>query len=236
MSDRWSKHSLADEHAVLRREVDQRSQGVLAALTNRCRWPDAEIDGLLRYLRYEVLDQAVNEGRLLYPLAPGGFADERIRQLTEDHVHLRDIADALAVAARADPRHRHAQRLTATLEDLQRLLERHLDNEQKVLGEVAQSGIDPLRRPFRSHEWFPVTEGPVIDLDQLAREFAPAAAIDRLTRMRPGDHLEVRSGDPLTALHKLFTRRRLSSGYGWAYLEEGPQRWRATITRRRSSQ
>jgi uncharacterized protein (DUF2249 family) len=231
MSDPSSRHTLADEHAELLAEVEARGQQALAALAEE-RWPDAEIQGLVGYLRYEVLDQAVNEERLLYPLTTAGYGDERIRQLVEDHSRLRDATDALAIAVAADVSHRDAERLAAALEDLRRNLERHLVNEQEVLSTATDSGIDPLRRPFRSHEWFSLTEGSVLDLDRLPREFALDAAIERLIRMRPGERLEVRSGSPLEPLEQLFERRRMPGAYGWVYIHEGPERWGATITRR----
>jgi uncharacterized protein (DUF2249 family) len=178
----------------------------------------------------------VNEERLLYPLKAAGLADERIRQLVEDHAQLRDATDALAIAGAADVPHRDAERLVAALEDLRVKLEQHLIDEQDVLSTATDSGIDPLRRPFRSHEWFSLTEGSIVDLDRLPREFALDAAIERLIRMRPGERLEVRSGNPLDPLEHLFERRGMPGEYGWAYLDEGPERWRATITRRPSAE
>lgn len=234
MSRPRPRRTLADEHADLLREVDARREQVLAALSDG-RWPDVEIGGLVGYLRYELLDQATHEERLLYPLTAAGFTDERVRRLTEEHVRLRDAADALAATVAVDRGHRDGQRLAGTLAELHRLLERHLDHEQEVLSAATESGIEELRRPFRSHDWFSLTEGPVVDLDRLPREFAATATLDRLLRMRPGERLELVSGGRLQPLYERLASRDLSADYGWAYLEEGPERWRAAITRRASS-
>lgn len=229
MTNPASLHRLADEHAVLQQEVEKREERVLDALAAG-RWPAQEVRGLLDYLRYELLDQAVNEERLLYPLAPDGFADPRIHQLVEDHVALRDLADRLATLAAAgtgDP-----GQLTGTIGELKERLGRHLDNEQQVLQPVADTGVEAVRQPFRSHEWFRLTEGPVIDMDQLPRAFAHNAVLDRLARMRPGEHLEIASGQRMKTVQDLLARRGMTGGYGWVYLEEGPQRWRAEVSRR----
>lgn len=98
-------------------------------------------------------------------------------------------------------------------------------------GPLAEFGPARVRQPHRSHEWFPLTEGSPIRLDRLPREFATDALIDRLTRMRPGETVEVRSARPLDAAEEAFGRRGMGHDYGWAYLEEGPSRWWAAITR-----
>lgn len=229
MTDLSSLHRLADEHAALQREVENRERQVLDALAAG-RWPTQEVRGLLDYLRYEVLDQAVNEERLLYPLAPDGFADPRIHRLVEEHVVLRDLADRLAALASAGAG--DAGQLTATIGDLKGQLRRHLDNEQQVLQPVSDTGVEAVRQPFRSHEWFRLTEGPVIDVDQLPRAFAHNAVLDRLARMRPGERLELGSAQRMKVVQDLMSRRGMSETYGWAYLEEGPQRWRAEVVRR----
>ena len=231
MSDRAPMHRLADEHALLQQEVERRQQRVLDVLADG-RWPAEEVRGLLDYLRYEVLDQAVNEERLLYPLTEEGFADPRIQHLVDDHVQLRDIADRLAGLVAGGSGEQDTGRLTATLHELRERLDRHLRNEQHVLQPVAETGVEPIRQPFRSHEWYALTEGPVVDLDRLPRAFGHSAVLDRLARLRPGERLEISSGARLRTLQELVSRRGMTDVYGWAYLEEGPQRWRAEVTRR----
>ena len=239
MSNPAPMHRLTDEHNLLQREVQRRQQRVLDVLAEG-RWPAEEVRGLLDYLRYEVLDQAVNEERLLYPLTAAGFADPRIQQLVDDHVGLRDMADRLAGLVAGGPGGRDTGDLAtgdlaALLEELRERLDRHLRNEQQVLQPVAETGVEPIRQPYRSHEWYALTEGPVVDLDRLPRAFGHSAVLDRLARMRPGERLEIGSGAPLRTLQELVSRRGMADVYGWAYLEEGPRHWRAEVTRRAGS-
>lgn len=233
MSASAHRRTLAEEHAELLREVDGRRQRVLAAL-DAGQWPQAEIEGLLGYLRYELLDQAVHEERLLYPLTDAGFEDERVRALTADHARLRDCADAVAEALAGRPE-RDPDRLAATLAELHERLDRHLRHEQAVLAAATESGVEELRRPYRSHDWFTLTEGTDVDVDRLPREFAVAAVMDRLTRLRRGERVELTSSETLGPLEELIVRRDMAADYGWVYLAEGPDRWRAAITRRSSS-
>src|SRR4051794_36459169 len=93
------RHGLADEHGVLLEEVRHRNHDVLSTL-DEGRWPDREVEALVDYLRYEVLDQAVTEERLLFPLAGHGLADAGVHRLVTDHARLRDLTDRLADARR----------------------------------------------------------------------------------------------------------------------------------------
>ena len=58
-----------------------------------------------------------------------------------------------------------------------------------------------------------------------------AAAVDRLLRLRRGEQVELRSGrDPCPVWREMD---ELGPGrYGFAYLQEGPDRWRMQVTRR----
>jgi uncharacterized protein (DUF2249 family) len=183
------------------------------------------------YLRYEVLDQATNEESLLFPRASAGFADGRLHVLAQDHAHLRDLTDHLAAAATADGSDDEPATLVELLDDLEESLERHMRTEQAVLATATTDGVESLRHPFRCHRWFPVTEGTELDLDVLPREFAHRAALERFSRMRPGQRLIVRSSSEVESLWNLLTCHRPGE-FGWAYLEEGPQQWRVEVTRR----
>jgi uncharacterized protein (DUF2249 family) len=226
----WARHPLADEHAVLLDEVRFRERAVRGAL-GAGRWPAGELDALVAYLRYEVLDQAVTEERLLFPQARNGVADSRIHGLTDDHVRIRDLTGQLAGAADADGSDREPGVLVGLLDDLEELLEHHMHTEQAVLSAATSDGVEALRQPFRCHRWFPLTEGPELDLDVLPWAFAHQAALERLSRLRPGESVRVRSGSELQSLWSTLAWRQPGE-FGWAYLEEGPERWRAEITRR----
>lgn len=219
-------HGLADEHAVLQQELERRGQLLLQVL-DAGEWPAEEIQRLLDYLRYEVLDQAVHEERLLYPLTEEGLTGPRIHQLVDDHARLRELANRLAAASACDEK--DTERLRATVRELCERLDRHVRREQGVLSDT---GIESVRQPFHSHEWFVLTEGSTLDMDRLPDDWRQSAVLDRLSRMRSGESLELISGRPLQPVHALLVRRGMSAGYGWVYVEEGPRRWRAEVTRR----
>jgi uncharacterized protein (DUF2249 family) len=101
-----------------------------------------------------------------------------------------------------------------------------------ALGPVTDACIDDLRRPHRSHDWFVLTEGSVIDVDLMPTGDAVPAVLDRLTRLRPEEKVEVCSSRHLGCLRAAFDRRRMCVDYGWVYLEEGPVRWRVEIDKR----
>jgi uncharacterized protein (DUF2249 family) len=229
--DHWmGHHPLADEHAVLLQEVRRRERAVRAAL-GAGGWPDREIEALVAYLRYEVLDQAANEERLLFPLTSEGLAGNRMHGLVEDHVQLRDLTDHLVAAGTADDAHRDPGALVDLLDDVEELLDRHMRAEQALLAPTTTDGVESYRQPFRCHLWFPLTEKSELDLDVLPPEFAHRAALERFSRLRPGERLRVRSGRDLESLWNVLAAGRPGE-FGWAYLQEGPDQWRVEVTRR----
>lgn len=222
---------LADEHSFLLREVDARAQRILDVLA-RGSWPDADVEMLLAYLRYVVLDQAAHEEGLLYPLARNGSADQRLQRLSEDHVHLRDLTHDLADAVAAERGPRDPERLAELLVELSTALEEHVRAEEEVLTPSTPLGVEALRSPLHSTGWFLLTEGDVVDYDRLPPAFAGWATVERLMRMRAGERVEVHSTRSLEPLRVLLRRRGESADFGWSYLEEGPHTWRAEISRR----
>jgi uncharacterized protein (DUF2249 family) len=181
------------------------------------------------YLRYEVLDQAVAEERLLFPTARQGSAAGPVHRLAVDHMHIRDVIDRLAALATNDEHENEPPILVDLLDGLDELLVTHMATEEAVL--AGGTGVESLRRPFRCHLWFPVTEGPELDLDDLPQEYAHRAALERLSRLRPGESVLVSSSDELQGLWILLSRG-WPDEFGWTYLDEGPTLWRAEITRR----
>ena len=224
------RHRLADEHAVLLQEVRARGRAVRGAF-GAGGWPDRQIGALVAYLRYEVLDQAAHEERLLFPLASEAATDDRMHVLVDEHVQLRDLTDRLAAAGSVDAAHRDAGALVDLLHEVEVLLDRHMRAEQTLLAATTTDGVESRRRPFRCHLWFPLTEGPEIDLDVLPPEFAHRAALERFSRLRPGESLRVRSDRELESLWNVLAGGRPGE-FGWAYLQEGPDQWQVEVTRR----
>jgi hemerythrin-like domain-containing protein len=227
MSVHASGPTLADEHTVLRQAVAVRRRQVLDAFGTG-RWPGVEIARLVDCLRGELLDQVGIEERSLFPRTPAGLYPERVRRLVDDHVRLRDLTVALAATVEPSAADRDPAAVVGLLDDLTETLDRHVRDEEEVLSPVTDTPIAGLR----SHEWFPVTEGPLVEVDRLPRGVAVDAVIARLLHMRPGDVVEISSGACLGDLEESFRRRGMATEYGWAYDEEGPDRWRVRITRR----
>jgi uncharacterized protein (DUF2249 family) len=217
----------AGEHAVLLHEVRKRDQAIRAVLVAG-RWPAREPEALVDYLRYEVLDQAVSTQRLLFPSREGFLADARIHRLVDDHVRLRNVTEQLTTAEGARP---EPGALVETLDTLVAFLDRHMREEGAALSATSAAGVESLRQPFRCHLWFPMTEGFLLDLDVLPHEFAQRAVVERFLRLRPGEQIVVRSRRELGGLWSALTSR-LPGEIGWVYLEEGPERWQAEVTRR----
>ena len=222
------RRPLTEEHAILLHELRPRHRAVRAGL-DAGRWPRDEVAALVSYLRYEVLDQAVTEERVLFRLARRDDVDGRLDGLTLDHERIRDMTARLAGFATVEEPPGGSEALVDLLDGLEELVELHMRTEESVLS--ALPGVESLRQPFRCHVWFSVTEGPDIDLDELPREFVRTATLERLSRMQPGESLQVRCSHDLQGVWSA-----LSCGhpreFGWDYLEEGPTRWRASITRR----
>jgi uncharacterized protein (DUF2249 family) len=215
--------SLAEEHALLRKQVAVRAGDVLTAIDGG-RWPAQELRALVGYLRAEVLRQAADQEWLFPAHQPG----EDFARLVRDHVRLRAATEVLEQAASGEGTSSLAQ-LAAATRDLLAQLEHHLAAEEQVLT-AGRPGTPPGVSPAgRRHEWYPLTEGPVVDLDVLPSGQAAGAAVDRLLRLRPREQVELRSSrDPWPIwqqMNDLYPDR-----YGFVYLQEGPERWRVQVT------
>lgn len=220
--------TLTDEHALLLGQVSARAADLLTAAAED-RWPRQELQSLLGYLRAEVLRQVVDEERLLFPPhpTPPGFA-----RLRRDHVRLRHCTETLAEAAGGEPGWTPAQLTRITL-DLLTQLERHLAAEEALLA-TARAPRPVLATAVltgRPHEWYPLTEGPVIELDALPASQVIDAAVDRLLRLCRGERVELHSSRDLNWVWRRMDRLA-PAGYGFVYLHEGPRRWAMQVTRR----
>jgi uncharacterized protein (DUF2249 family) len=219
--------TLADEHALLLGQVAARA-GKLLAVVSRGGWPGAELAALAGYAQAEVLRHASDEERLLFPAG----RSEAATRLARDHARLRAGTELLARAASGEQLLSPCE-LTAATRDLVAQLERHMHAEEKTLAAQRAPDSVPATVALGSHphRWYPLTEGPVIDLDALPPGQAVAAAVDRLLRARRGEHVELRSGTDISPVWREMDH--LSPGrYEFAVLQEGPDRWRMQVTRR----
>ena len=134
--------SLADEHGLLLRQVAARAEELLR-VTGNGGWPGPELEALLTYLRVEVLRQAHDEERLLFPASTWSPALER---LGRDHTVLHLLTETLAAAGHSRSQGVPAE-LAATTRELVAHLERHLGDEEAVLAREDGYGETPRSVP-----------------------------------------------------------------------------------------
>jgi uncharacterized protein (DUF2249 family) len=84
----------------------------------------------------------------------------------------------------------------------------------------------------RGEHWYLLTEGPLIDLDQLRPDQAEDAVLNRLTHLRAGEHVELHGhGDPRRLWRRL--QRRAPGAYSWSERRDDDRdHWRLTVARR----
>ena len=222
--------TLAEEHMLLLWQVTASAEKLLTAAEHG-RWPGAELAALAGYAQAEVLRQVSDEEALLFPAVPAQTA----AGLARDHVRLRAAAELLARAAAGDQPMSPAQ-LAAAVRDFVVQLERHLRNEDDLLapGRAPHDVPGTVHLGGHPHEWYPLTEGPVADLDALPPDQAVAAAVDRLLRMRRGEQVELQSGTSLDPVWRELGELS-PGGYRFTVLQDGPARWRMQVTRRQAA-
>jgi uncharacterized protein (DUF2249 family) len=209
--------------------VTARAEKLLTAAADG-RWPGTELAALARYAQAEVLRQASDEEALLFPSARA----QEVTGLARDHARLRSAAELLARAT-AGEQQMSAERVAATARDFVTQLERHLRAEEMLLASGRQAQGTPGTVAFGAHphEWYPLTEGPVIDLDGLPPGQAVAATIDRLLRMRRGERVELLASSDLTPVWQRISELS-PGGYQFTVARDGPPQWRMRITRRQA--
>ncbi len=222
---------LTGEHRQLLTQVAVRAEGLMAA-ARAGRWPPRELEALTGYLRAEIIRQVANEETLLFPDCDDvpGFS-----RLVRDHARLRAGVETLELMARNGGG--SLATLATTVRDLLSQLEFHLATEEAVLGAGCGGGREaPATTALGAHphEWYPLTEGRIIELDSLPAGQAPDAAAERLLRLGDGEHVELWSHcDPLPVWQRAD---ELAPGrYGFVYLEDGPDHWRVLVTQREQS-
>ena len=220
--------TVADEHGLLLRQVAVRAEELLAVAADGG-WPGRELEALLTYMRVEVLRQAQDEERLLFPASACSPALER---LGRDHTILHLLTETLATAASGGGPQVPAD-LAATTRELLAHLERHLSDEEAMLAGAGRpddaSGTTVLTH--RPHTWFALSEHGVLDLDTLPAGQVLDATVDRLLRLRSGERVQLHSStDPYEVWRRMD--HTCPGDYGFVYLQDGPDRWRVEVTRR----
>lgn len=218
--------TLAEEHVLLLWQVRARAGELLTAVANG-RWPAAELAALAGYARAEVLRQASDEEALLFSAVPAAEAGG----LARDHTRLRSAADLLTRAA-AGEQPMTAGQAAAAVRDFVAQLERHTEAEENLLGAGGAAPRVPGTEALggHPHQWYPLTEGPVVDLDALPPAQMVAAAVDRLLRMRQGEQVELVSGTGLEPVWREISELS-PDGYRFTVTQDGPPRWRMRVTR-----
>ena len=221
--------TLAEEHVLVLWQVTTSAEKLLTAAEHG-RWPGAELTALAGYARAEVLRQVSDEETLLFPAAPAHTA----AGLAKDHVRLRAAAELLTRAATGEQPMAPAQ-LATVVRDFVTQLGRHLRYEETVLasGRGGQGVPATAALGGHPHEWYMLTEGPVVDLDELPPEEAVDAAVDRLLRMRRGEQVELQSAARLDQVWREISEL-CPGGYQFTALQDGPARWRMQVTRRQA--
>lgn len=219
--------SLREEHALLMREVTARAQAVITGV-GEDRWPESQLRELLNYLHLEVLRQVLEEEWLLFRAVRP--ASDQLARLRRDHLELRVAVEVLdqAAATAGSAEGMSPRQLSAITRDLLAQLEAHLaaEDELAIVGEAAPATASFGAQP---HEWYALTEGPVIDLDQLAGQQGADATLARLERLRSSERVDILSSvDPSPLVQRLTATH--PGGYGITYLERGPNHWRVEIT------
>jgi len=222
--------TLAEEHVLLLWQVTARAEELIAAIADGG-WPGTELAALAGYAQAEVLRQVSDEEALLFPAVPA----REVAGLARDHARLRSAADLLARAA-AGEQPMSGNQVAAAACDFVTQLERHLQAEENLLASrrAAQGVPATVTLGGHPHEWYALTEGPVVDLDTLPRDQAVTAAVDRLLRMRRGERVELESGTDLDRVWREISEFS-PGGYQFTVVQDGPPRWRMQVTRRRAA-
>lgn len=182
------------------------------------------LDFLLGFLREVVLARITHEDRHLLPAlrqAPGDHPE--LDQVADEHLRLRSDIDDLAAAAQG---HRSREEQVEIVRRFVGHLEAHLAAEAALLH---TAGRNP--EWVAASHWFALTEGPVIDIDALRADQAEGAVLNRLSRLHPGEHVELRGRtDP----HPLWLRlqQRYPGGYAWEVMHAADGRWSVGVLRR----
>jgi uncharacterized protein (DUF2249 family) len=227
---RENTNTAEDEDAELLWQATARAEEFLDALAAN-RSTAADLRALLNYLRDVVLTRISEEERYVLPsLGQAGTQEAHLARLREDHLSLRDDIDELAEAS-APHSVSSADQLAGITRRLIVRLEDHLRREAATLAEVS-IGYRPSASAWAATtHWYPLTEGPVIDLDTLPPDRAHEAVLNRLTSLRAGEHVELHGHNEPDRLWERL-QRRAPGDYTWRPHVDEQNGWRVLVTRR----
>jgi len=141
-----------------------------------------ELSALLDYVREVLLARITEEERAVLPaLAATELAVSDVEQLRQEHLTLREDIDDLAAAA-AHGAHDRDQ-LAALTRQLIGHLETHIRREAATLTALSGGRQAVVSNWARAQRWYPLTEGQVIDVDQLRPVQAEDAVLNRLVHL-----------------------------------------------------
>jgi len=111
-------------------------------------------------------------------------------------------------------------------------LEERLRHEAGAMAQLPGGYLASASGWARAEHWYLLTEGPLIDLDQLRPDQADDAVLNRLTHLRAGEHVELHGhGDPRRLWRRL--QRRAPGAYSWSERRDDDRdHWRVTVARR----
>lgn len=162
--------------------------------------------------------------------AVAGAGPDDLARLRRDHLELRLAIEVLAQAA-AGGSTLTPQQVAAYTRDLLTQLQTHLAAEEAVLFVTGAESLPTTSLGSRPHEWYPLTEGPVIDLDRLPGAPGIDAVLERLLRMSPDEQVQLHaSSDPGPIWAQLS--RIAPGGYSCTIVQETAGQWRVDLTRR----
>ncbi len=201
-----------------------------ALMRNLARGKDthAELEALLGYLREVVLARISDEDRHALPaLRQSSGHHPELDQLDQEHLRLRSDIDDLASAAQG---HQERGRQADIIRRLVNHLEAHLAAEARLMHGNRRT-VSGDRQWLDASHWYPLTEGPCIEMDQLRPDQAEPAVLNRLTRLRTGEQVQLRGHrDP----HQVWVRlqERDPGGYSWEATQDAADSWSVTVLRR----
>jgi uncharacterized protein (DUF2249 family)/iron-sulfur cluster repair protein YtfE (RIC family) len=205
--------------------------------------PDADPEGLVAFLKDELLTHAAGEEQHLYPaveplLKAHGMATATMRidhRFIEDYVRrIEQQARELKAAAPGDRSTLRAQ-LTRLVLQLQAIFQMHLEKEERIylpLFEQYISAEDQQRVLDRMHG-APGGEGPgetALDVREIPPARRHSLIFQTFESLAPSQAFTlINDHDPKPLFYQFQAER--TGQFTWEYLEQGPGTWRVRIGR-----